>query len=228
MKEKSSFSALLVGATGLVGTHCLQALLADPCYNSIIVLSRRTLRVEHPKLKTILIDFNNLAKHAEQLRADHVFSCLGTTIKAAGSQEAFRKVDFDYIYDIARLTAQEGSKQFLLISSIGAASKSKIFYNRVKGELEDVVMPLPFQGVLIFRPSLILGKRSEKRAGEGIGKIFMGLFRPLLLGAFRKYRPIQAQVIGESMVQMAKTELRGSHIFESDQIQFFYDRLENG
>ena len=114
MNEKLSFSALLVGATGLVGTYCLQALLADPHYSSIVVLSRRSLPVEHPKLKTILVEFKNLAKHSEQMRADHVFCCLGTTIKAAGTQENFRQVDFNHPYDIARITVQEGAKQFLL------------------------------------------------------------------------------------------------------------------
>ena len=226
MTKKPLYSALLVGATGLVGTYCLQALLADPHYSSIVVLSRRSLPVEHPKLKTILLDFKNLAKHSEQIRADHVFCCLGTTIKVAGSQANFRQVDFNYPYDIARRTVQDGAKQFLLVSSVGASSRSKIFYNRVKGELEDALIPLPFQGVLIFRPSLILGKRPKNRPGEGLGKILMGIFKPFLVSVLRKYRPIQARVIGESMVEMAKIDLKGSHIFESDQIQFFYDRLD--
>ena len=226
MTKKPLYSALLVGATGLVGTYCLQALLADPHYSSIVVLSRRPLPVEHPKLKTILLDFKNLAKHSEQIRADHVFCCLGTTIKVAGTQQKFRQVDFNYPYDIARRTVREGAKQFLLVSSVGASSRSKIFYNRVKGELEDALIPLPFQGVLIFRPSLILGKRPKNRPGEGLGKILMGIFKPFLVSVLRKYRPIQARVIGESMVEMAKIDLKGSHIFESDQIQFFYDRLD--
>lgn len=227
MNKKSSFSALLVGATGLVGTHCLQTLLADSRYSRIVVISRRSLSVEHPKLTTILIDFKELAKHSEQLKADHVFCCLGTTIKAAGNQKAFREVDFNYTYDIARLTEQEGAKQFLLVSSIGASAGSKIFYNRVKGELEDAVTSLPFQGVVIFRPSLLLGNRAENRPGEKIGKIFMDLFRPFLIKGFRRYRPIQASVIAKAMVEMAKIELQGSHIFESDQIQFFYERLDS-
>jgi uncharacterized protein YbjT (DUF2867 family) len=226
MTKKPLYSALLVGATGLVGTYCLQALLADPHYSSIVVLSRRPLPVEHPKLKTILVDFKNLAKHSEQMRADHIFCCLGTTIKVAGSQANFRQVDFNYPYDIARRTVQDGAKQFLLVSSVGASSRSKIFYNRVKGELEDALIPLPFQGVLIFRPSLILGKRPKNRPGEGLGKILMGIFKPFLVSVLKKYRPIQARVIGESMVEMAKIDLKGSHIFESDQIQFFYDRLD--
>jgi len=227
MNKKPTYSALLVGATGLVGSYCLQALLTDPHYNSIVVLSRRVLPFEHPKLKTILVDFTNLKEHSAQMRADHVFCCLGTTIKTAGSQENFRQVDFNYPYDIARIAVGEGAKQILLVSSIGASSQSKIFYNRIKGELEDALIPLPFQGTLIFRPSLILGNRPEKRPGERMGKILMGLFKPLLMGVLRKYRPIQARIIGESMVKMAEIELRGSHIFESDQIQFFYDRLEN-
>jgi uncharacterized protein YbjT (DUF2867 family) len=227
MNQKPSFSALLVGATGLVGTHCLETLLEDIQYSSVIVLSRRDLQRQHSKLKSVIIDFNDLSKNPEQMRADHVFCCLGTTIKAAGNKEAFRQVDFDYAYDIARKTAQEDAKQFVLVSSMGASSQSKIFYNRVKGELEDAVTPLPFKGVLIFRPSLILGKRQENRPGERLGKILMGIFRPLLVGAYRKYRPIQALVIAKAMVEMAKIGLNGSHIFESDQIQFFYDRLDN-
>ena len=226
MTKNPSFSALLAGATGLVGSFCLKDLLADPQYRSIVVLSRKALTVEHPKLKTIITDFENLEEHKTHLGADHIFCCLGTTIKKAGSQENFRKVDFNYPSEIARITAQAGANQFVLVSSIGASSHSRVFYSRVKGELEEAVMSLPFPGILIFRPSLILGVRQEKRLGESIWKVFMRIFQPLLVGPYKKYRPIQARIIAKSMVEMAKTQLQGAHIYESDQIQFFYDRLD--
>src|SRR2546422_227594 len=128
-------TALLAGATGLVGGHVLRLLLADESYQKITVLSRRGLPVTSPKLQQRLIDFDHLAD-LDVPRVDDVFCCLGTTIKKAGSQEAFRKVDFGYVEALARIAARAGAKQFLLVSAIGADAKSRVFYSRVKGETE--------------------------------------------------------------------------------------------
>jgi len=217
--------ALLVGATGLVGGHCLDLLLEDETYEKVIVLSRRSLQREHPKLQERTVNFDDLVREKDWTNADHIFCCLGTTIKKAGSQEAFSKVDFHYPHEIARLASQSGAEQFLLVSAMGADVNSKIFYNRVKGEVERAISELPFYGIQIFRPSLLLGNRQEFRFGEKIAKLLMPAFSFLLAGGLRKYRPIAAETVAVAMVETAKLNLKGINVFESNQIQFFYDRI---
>src|SRR5690606_33293472 len=128
----------------------------------------------HPKMEVIIDDFKDLSHSRDKLQADHVYCCLGTTMKKAGSKEAFYAVDFHYPLEIAKYSQQQGASQFFLISALGANIKSKIFYNKVKGEIEVAVSSIPFQGINIFRPSLILGKRNEKRFGEDLAKVFSG------------------------------------------------------
>jgi len=225
MNKKPSFSALLLGATGLVGNYCLQNLLQDPQYTRITVLSRRALSYQHFKLKVHLINFEKLKDFAELMVCDHIFCTLGNTPKAAGSKDASRKVNFSYPLEVARISSKNGAHQFLLVSALTASKESRIFYNRVKGELEEAVASLPFQTVLIFRPSLILGKRQEKRAGERMTQIISQLLTPLLVGKIRNYRPIHARVLARSMTEIAKIQLSGVQTFTTDQMQFFYEQL---
>jgi uncharacterized protein YbjT (DUF2867 family) len=220
-------SALIAGATGLVGGHCLHFLRDIPEISEIRVLTRRPLGMSDPRIKEHIIDFDRLDQYHEIIKADYVFCCLGTTIKKAGSQEEFRRVDYEYPLQLGEISAGNGSENFLLVSAMGANSKSKIFYNRVKGDLEKAVSSLTFTGIFIFRPSLLLGNREEFRRGEKAGALFFKLANPFLIGKLRKYRAIQAQVVAKAMVYMAPTRLKGLHIFESNQIQFFYDRLQN-
>jgi uncharacterized protein YbjT (DUF2867 family) len=220
-------SALIAGATGLVGGHCLHFLRNRPEISEIRVVTRRPLGLSDPRIKEHIIDFDRLDQHHEIIRADYVFCCLGATMKKAGDQEAFRRVDYQYPRLLADISSNNGSENFLLISAMGANPKSKIFYNRVKGELEEAVSAMPFTGIFIFRPSLFMGKRKEFRAGEKAGDLFFRLVNPLLVGRLRKYRTIEAQAVAKAMVYMAPTRLKGLHIFESNQIQFFYDRLQN-
>lgn len=221
-----NFTALIVGATGLVGSHCLHFLLNDPDYILVKVLTRRALNINHPKLQEHRLNFEKLAEYHHIIKADHVFCCLGTTIKQAGNQDAFRRVDFDYAYQLARMASQNNCRYFLLVSALGANEKSKIFYNRVKGELEKVLSQPPFQSTLIFRPSLLLGQRRESRPTEKIGEYMLKGLTPFLVGKLKKYRPIQAHALALAMVEMAKVNLNGIHIFESDQIQFFYEKVK--
>ncbi|HVF87991.1 MAG TPA: hypothetical protein VM866_10390, partial [Pyrinomonadaceae bacterium] len=175
-------SALLVGATGLVGGHCLNLLLEDAAYQKVVVLGRRMLPVGHRKLEQHIIDFDQLTDYARLIYGQDVFCCLGTTIKKAGSQEAFRRVDFTYPHEVARVAAGNGAEQMLLVSALGADARSRVFYNRVKGETEEAVSKLPFGGVQIFRPSLLLGERQEVRRGEQIAERAMKLFSFALIG----------------------------------------------
>jgi uncharacterized protein YbjT (DUF2867 family) len=212
-------SALLLGASGLVGGHCLQLLLQDAAYDKVVVWLRKPLALHHPKLEQQVIDFAHLQAQARWAKVHEVFCCLGTTIKKAGSQAAFRQVDFTYPLEIAKIAAANGAEQFLAVTALGANSKSSIFYNRVKGEIEAALTPLPFRAVHIFRPSLLLGERQEIRLGEKIAKKVAKIFAFLFLGPLQKYRPIHARTVAAAMIEVAKKNLSGVNIFESNQIQ---------
>ncbi|CAN5496835.1 oxidoreductase [soil metagenome] len=211
-------TALLLGATGLVGGHCLNFLLNDESYGRVSVLGRRPLEREHPKLEQHLVDFDRLEDSAERIRAQDVFCCLGTTIKKAGSQEAFRRVDFEYPLQSARIAARQEMERFLIVTAIGADPGSRIFYNRVKGEVEEAVRALPFESLVILRPSLLLGEREEMRPGERLAEPAMRALSPLMLGPARKYRPIEARKVAAAMVRLAKEGRQGVRIVESDEI----------
>ena len=212
-------TALLLGATGLVGKSLLKLLLQDPAYSKVRVLLRKDTLATHPKAEKILVNFDKLSTHAEAFAVDHVFCCLGTTIKKAGSQEAFYKVDATYPYEAARLAKEKGAKQFLIVTAMGADKNSGIFYNRVKGEVEEKISALQFPGFHVIRPSLLLGERDEKRMGEKIGQIVMGNLGFLMVGPLKKYKAIEGEKVARSMLNIAKQNLAGRHIFESDQLQ---------
>jgi len=215
---KDSRTALLFGATGLVGGHCLDLLLADEIYGKVITIGRRNIDRDHPKLEHHSIDFERLIDYVDYIAAEDVFCCLGTTIKKAGSQEAFRKVDFTYPHELAKIAKSNGAEQFLLVSSIGADAKSSIFYNRVKGELEEAIRRIPFDAFQIFRPSLLLGEREETRLGEQVAEKVLGTLSFLFIGPLAKYKPIHASTVAAAMVRIAKAQPRGVNIYESSKI----------
>lgn len=170
-------TALLAGATGLVGREILRLLAQDDQISEVRVLVRRPLpdKERSPRIRELITDFDRLHEHPEWFKVDFVFSALGTTIKKAGSQAAFRRVDFDYPLAIAKLALAAGARHFLFVSALGANARSFIFYNRVKGELEDAIRSLGFPSVTIARPSILLGERSEYRFGENLAKRFSWL-----------------------------------------------------
>jgi len=208
---------LLAGATGLVGGHVLHLLLADDTYQKITVLSRRGLPVTSPKLQQRLIDFDHLVD-LDVPRVDDVFCCLGTTIKKAGSQEAFRKVDFGYVEALARVAARHGAKQFLLVSAIGATPKSRVFYSRVKGETEAAVQAAGFAATHVFRPSLLLGDRAASRPAERLGIVVGRAVGFAFVGPLRRYRPIAAADVAAAMVRVAKKARPGTHVYTYDEM----------
>lgn len=212
-------SALLVGSSGLVGRHLLQLLLDDDAYTRVTVLVRKPQSIRHPKLRECVVNFDHLERHHDVVHGDDAFCCLGTTIKAAGSQEAFRKVDFTYVVRTAALASKNGAAQFLMVSSLGADPNSSEFYSRVKGEVEHAVATLPFNAIHIFRPSFLLGKREEFRLGEKAGIILTKLLSFALVGRLRKYRAVRAQTVAKAMVVAAKRQQAGVNIIESDRIQ---------
>lgn len=213
-------TALVLGASGLVGSHCLQLLLDNAAYDKIIVWLRKPLPVQHAKLQQEIINFDQLSPYADKLKyVQEIFCCLGTTIKKAGSPETFYKVDFTYPHEIAKLAAQNGVQQFLIVTALGANSRSSIFYNRVKGEIETALGKLSLPGLQIFRPSLLLGERQEFRLGERIGAIVFTALSFAFFGRLRRYRAIEASVVAEAMIRIAQKNLTGVNIFESEKIQ---------
>lgn len=211
--------ALIAGSTGLIGGYCLQALLNDPRYSEIIALVRKPLLKTHRKLKTVISKFEKLDHELSNIQADDVYCCIGTTIKKAGSQEDFRQVDFSLVVSIAEQMRKQGAEQFLVISSMGADPNSKVFYNRVKGEMEQAIQQLEYPYIRIIRPSLLLGPREEFRLGEKIGVMLTPVLKPFLKGSLKKYRPVQAESVALFMVKVAHEEpMSGVHVYESDLI----------
>lgn len=208
--------ALIAGATGLVGNLLLDQLLAGNHYERVIALSRKPLPKSHPKLHNLVVNFDNLEAHASDMKADDIFCCLGTTIRQAGSQEAFRKVDHDYPVQVARITRAQGAHQFLLVTAMGSDKSSSIFYNRVKGEVEDAIGNLGFEAYHIFQPSMLLGERTEHRAGESVGKKFMVALDFLIP---KKYKAIEAVRVARGMYQTALRHQAGRHIHDSAELQ---------
>jgi uncharacterized protein YbjT (DUF2867 family) len=212
-------NALIAGATGLVGKSLLQQLLADELYEKIIVITRKPIDSIHPKLIQQQVDFDTIEALKLSLPVDDVFCALGTTIKTAGSQDAFYKVDFTYVVNLGKWSAANGVKRFMVVSAMGANAKSGIFYNRVKGEMEAAISRFNIDQVQVFRPSLLMGNRTEKRGGEKIAQVVMGSLGFLFSGPLLKYKGIHADVVAKAMIYSASQKVEGFTIYESGVMQ---------
>ena len=211
-------TALVAGSTGLIGKQLLTLLLATNRYDKVIALTRHDLEIQHPKLVEIKIDFSILDKYADQLVADDIFCCLGTTMKKARTKERFYEVDFTYPLRLAVATKLAGAKQFLLVSALGANKKSSVFYNKVKGEVEEAITNLGFESLHIMRPSLLLGEREEKRSAEDAAKVvykYLGFLIP------NKYKGIEGAAVARAMLHFAASGQKGISIHESPSLQKF-------
>lgn len=209
---KTSKTALLVGATGLVGGHLLQQLLEHPDYSTVVALTRRPLDLKHPKLRQEIIDFDR--PDSNLIKGDDLYCALGTTLKKAGSKEAQYRIDCEYPYHIGKIARENGVKRYLLVSSIGADAHSSNFYLRTKGELEDKIKSLNFDAFVAARPSFLLGDRSEFRLGEKIGIAIAGLLNPLMVGGLRKYRGIAAAQVARVLIHYANSSTQGITVLE--------------
>ena len=210
--------ALIVGATGLTGKSLLKYLLEENTYEKVIALTRKDLQIKNDKLLQLIGDYSNLEQYKKMLKADDVFCCLGTTIKKAGTKEAFKIVDLNYPLEIAHITKENGARQFLVISAMGANPESSIFYSKVKGLMEAELQKVGFEVIHIFRPSLLLGNRDEFRLGEYLGIAFYKLISWLFVGKLKKYRGIQADTVARAMYRAAQLNRTGINIYASDKI----------
>ncbi|MCP9237295.1 NAD-dependent epimerase/dehydratase family protein [Lewinella sp. JB7] len=207
----SKKTALLLGATGLVGQHVLEGLLNHGAYRKVVAPTRRRLHRDHDKLENPLIDFSKLDRYADLFRCHDVFITLGTTIKKAGSEEAFRRVDHDYILQGARLAQARGANQCLLVSAAAADSESRFFYNRVKGETEEAITRIDFWAIHIFRPGVLVGDRDETRIGERVAAGITTLLRSISPGLLGDYNPTNADVLATRMIEAAQNISPGVH-----------------
>ena len=209
-------TAIIAGATGLIGKQLLGKLLASPGYVKVVALTRRALKTDHPKLINIVLDFHRMDEALKGLQPDDVFCCLGTTMGKAGSKEKFYEVDFHYPLHLAKTTFGLGAKQYLLVSAVGADRSSKIYYNRVKGEAEAAIRGVGFDTVHIFRPSLLLGRRAEKRTGEDAAKVLYKIFS---FAIPVKYKAISSDRVASVMLDFASRGMLGTFIHESRDMQ---------
>lgn len=217
-QNATAHTALIAGATGLVGSALVRELLASDRYQKVISLGRRALDIENPKLQNEVVDLGKLDEKADKWAPNDIFCCLGTTIKKAGSQAQFRKVDYEYVMNVAKLAAASGAQRFLVVSAVGADPDSRVFYSRTKGEVEHDLRGLSIPQMCIFRPSLLLGDRKEFRFGERLAAGLMLLARPFFRGGWAKYHPISANRVAQAMYRAAGQKKEGIHVYEYPQI----------
>jgi uncharacterized protein YbjT (DUF2867 family) len=214
----SAKTALLFGASGLVGSYVLKLLLNSNRYSKVIVFSRQKLILNHPKIENHVIDFDQLEKYKKLITGNDLFCCLGTTIKKAESKEAFRKVDYEYPVRLAEIANQKKVGCFVVISSLGANSHSSVFYSKVKGEMEEAIKRNFRNKKVIVRPSILFGERTESRMGENIGKVVVKLFGVFMAGFLKKYKGIHAETVATSMISLANC-INRKIVFESHELQ---------
>ena len=206
--------AIVAGATGLVGQELVRQLAAGGAWREVRALVRNALPAElaGATVTVVQVDYDRLDPPPRWAEADHVFCALGTTMREAGSRAAFRRVDLEYPLALARAALGRGARHFLLVSAVGAAPRARVFYNRVKGEVEEAVIALGFRSVTIARPSLLLGPRAESRIGEQLGKV-LGLLAP------PRWRPVQASRVARALVSAASRDEPGVRIVENRELR---------
>ena len=207
--------ALVIGATGAVGKDLVQQLIEDSSFERIDVFVRRDVKIPVAKVVAHVVDFDHPETWTDQLQGDVLFSCLGTTIRAAGSQDAQWKVDYTYQYEAAKAAKANGVKTYVLVSSVGANAKSKVFYTKMKGALDEAVQELGFEGCFILRPPSLIRKGSD-RFGEKVGIVALKAFNAI--GLMRSFTPMPTEAVAAAMIRLAKSGRKGVEIIESQEI----------
>lgn len=218
MTNNNAKTALIFGASGLIGKFLTEQLANDDRYSKVIIFVRKKITTAHPGVEQIIFNSSDFSTIDSKISGNHVFCCIGTTRAKAGSKDAFFKVDHDLVEKIAQYASRQKAESFVVVSSIGASPDSGNFYLHTKGLMEQSINTFQFNNVSIMRPSMLLGLRSEGRFLEDIGKVFSKLTAPLLVGKMRKYRPIHAADVAKVMRHAAFQE-PGIHIYESDKME---------
>lgn len=219
-----SKTAIIIGSTGLTGSYLQQMLLDSTEYSKVISFVRKATAICHPKLVEHIVNFEDPDSYKDLIKGDDLFCCLGTTIKKAGSQEAFQKVDLIYPIQFAKLAKDNNIKQYIIITAIGADAKSRNFYMRTKGECEEQLRKIQFKTISVFRPSLLLGDRKEFRFGEKMSEYIMKIFSVFLFGRLRKHKAIESKKVAYAMYAVAQQNKEGYFVYESDKISDIFAR----
>lgn len=212
-------TAVVTGATGLVGRELMNELLANDYYSKIIVVGRRSLEIKDNRIEEIIVDFEGLSSIADRLNAEDHFCCLGTTMKKAGSKEMFKKIDLQYPLSLAKI-AQQGARfnKFIIVTSVGADAESPLFYNQVKGELEDQLKDLGLKALFIFQPSLLLGARQEFRLLEEMAKLLTVVLSFFII-RLNKQWSISGRSVAKAMLHAAQQTQEGVHVYKPREIR---------
>ena len=212
-------TALVIGSTGLIGSQLVDILLESEHYQKVVIFVKRESGKSHPKLEQHIINFDAPETYQHLVKGDDLFCTIGTTIKKAGGQSAFRKVDYEYPIAFSKIAKTNKIKQFLIVSSLGANKDSNNFYLKTKGEIQDFLKDCDFKSVAVLQPSLLLGNRTEFRLGEKVGAFFMKMLPFLFIGSLKKYKPIEGKTVAKALLKIAQKNNKGFKIYESNVIQ---------
>lgn len=211
-------TALVFGATGLVGGYLVEELLISSEYDKVKIFGRRKIESDNPKVEEYIVDFDKMEESKELFYGDDIFICLGTTIKKAGSYDRMEQIDWHYPASIAKIARQNGVNNIAVVSSIGAKKDSKNKYLRIKGEMESEILNLNFSNIAIVRPSILLGRRNESRFGESAGKVVIQALGFLMIGGLKKYKGIHGRKVARAMMVILNENL-DEKIYQSDYLQ---------
>ena len=211
--------AIIAGSSGLIGSNLLDILLQEAFYDEVLILVRKELPIQHPKLTQLVVDFDQLESYSDTITGRAIFCCLGTTRHKTPDRTVYLKIDHDYPLILAQLAHKNGVQQYHLVSSIGANKASSTFYIKTKGELEADIEQVGFPALHIYRPSLLTGERQEKRVEEKIVTVLFKIIEPLFLGGLKKYKSIPGATVASAMYKQSMQTNTGSFIYESDKIK---------
>lgn len=218
-KHVMSYKAIIIGASGLIGSELLKHVTEHREFGEVVLITRRPLDIYNKKTKQVVIDFDNLNSISREISGDVIYSCLGSTRKKTPDAAEYRKIEYDYTLNIARIGLNNGVKQFHYISSLGADVSSPTSYLRLKGEVEKALIDLPYPALHIYQPSYLRGNRAEKRLEDMLMKPIMSVLDPLLLGKFSKYKSIAAASVAKAMIKQTLTNNKGVFIHPSNIIK---------
>ena len=213
------YKAIVAGASGLVGSKLVEVLLSSATYQEVVVLVRKRLGTENPKLTQVVIDFDKIDNYADAITGHALFCCLGSTRKKTPDLKEYREIDHDYPLALARIAAKNGIGQYHLVSAIGANASSSNFYTKMKGETEEAVKQAGIKAVMIYQPSFLAGDRNESRPVEKFAGALMKVIDPLLMGSLKKYRSIPAETVATAMYKQSLLNSTGVFTYASDKIK---------